>query len=284
LWETSSPYINRFIQPDTLIPNPANPQAFNRYSYVMNSPVNFNDPTGHMCEDPEATAARGGGNRRCDGANRPGQVSHGGGLGKLGGRNGHSNGGDNGDSDSRGISVPNPTNGEIGLLALEDSFDPANELLNPSSIFDPFNGDAKLPLCPMEEGCTSYPSYFPYELQHRFDITRINRDQLAWDFVGLGISLLGIKSLQSAIQLNPRAVDWLTYTYVGLSALPSGTPPRVDKLGLATTAVSLYPPAAVGASSFSILRDISAASYKVKVINLLPGPSAGPYCNGKYGC
>jgi RHS repeat-associated protein len=46
-----SPYINRFIQPDTLIPDSSNPQAWNRYSYVVNRPVNFNDPTGH-CYDP----------------------------------------------------------------------------------------------------------------------------------------------------------------------------------------------------------------------------------------
>jgi hypothetical protein len=44
---SSSPYINRFIQPDTIIPDPSNPQAWNRYSYVGNNPVNFNDPTGH---------------------------------------------------------------------------------------------------------------------------------------------------------------------------------------------------------------------------------------------
>ena len=31
------------------MPNPINPQAYNRYSYVRNSPINFNDPTGH-CE------------------------------------------------------------------------------------------------------------------------------------------------------------------------------------------------------------------------------------------
>jgi hypothetical protein len=43
-----SPYINRFIQPDSLIPDLSNPKAFNRYSYVKNSPVNFNDPTGHI--------------------------------------------------------------------------------------------------------------------------------------------------------------------------------------------------------------------------------------------
>ena len=44
-----SPYINHFIQPDTIIPNPANPQSWNRYSYVQNNPIRFNDPTGHRC-------------------------------------------------------------------------------------------------------------------------------------------------------------------------------------------------------------------------------------------
>ena len=42
-----SPYINHFIQPDTIIPNPANPQSWNRYSYVANSPTNYSDPSGH---------------------------------------------------------------------------------------------------------------------------------------------------------------------------------------------------------------------------------------------
>jgi len=46
----SSPYLNHFIQPDTVIPNPANPQSWNRYSYVLNSPINFNDPTGHNAD------------------------------------------------------------------------------------------------------------------------------------------------------------------------------------------------------------------------------------------
>ena len=30
------------------MPNPANPQDLNRYSYVNNSPLNYTDPTGHM--------------------------------------------------------------------------------------------------------------------------------------------------------------------------------------------------------------------------------------------
>ncbi len=39
--------LGRFIQPDGIIPNAANPQSFNRYSYVVNRPINLNDPTGH---------------------------------------------------------------------------------------------------------------------------------------------------------------------------------------------------------------------------------------------
>jgi RHS repeat-associated protein len=42
-----SPYLNRFLQPDSIIPNPSNPQNWNRYSYVGNNPVLYNDPTGH---------------------------------------------------------------------------------------------------------------------------------------------------------------------------------------------------------------------------------------------
>ncbi len=43
--------LGRFIQPDTIIPNPSSPQSWNRYSYVLNSPVNLNDPSGHESGD-----------------------------------------------------------------------------------------------------------------------------------------------------------------------------------------------------------------------------------------
>ncbi|MEW6028108.1 MAG: RHS repeat-associated core domain-containing protein [Chloroflexota bacterium] len=43
-----SPYLNRFIQPDTIIPNPSSPQSWNRFSYVANNPLRFTDPSGHM--------------------------------------------------------------------------------------------------------------------------------------------------------------------------------------------------------------------------------------------
>ncbi|MFZ1708930.1 MAG: RHS repeat-associated core domain-containing protein, partial [Anaerolineae bacterium] len=45
------PALGRFISADTIVPNPQNPQALNRYSYVGNQPVKFSDPTGMFSED-----------------------------------------------------------------------------------------------------------------------------------------------------------------------------------------------------------------------------------------
>lgn len=40
------PTLGRFISPDTIIPNPANPQCFNRFSYCLNNPLKYIDPIG----------------------------------------------------------------------------------------------------------------------------------------------------------------------------------------------------------------------------------------------
>lgn len=42
------PNLMRFISADNVIPNPANPQMLNRYSYVLNNPLRFKDPTGNV--------------------------------------------------------------------------------------------------------------------------------------------------------------------------------------------------------------------------------------------
>ena len=46
------PQTGHFISPDTIIPDPLNTQALNRYSYVYNSPASYTDPTGHQAAPP----------------------------------------------------------------------------------------------------------------------------------------------------------------------------------------------------------------------------------------
>jgi RHS repeat-associated protein len=44
------PITTRFLSPDTLVPWPTHSQAHNRYIYVMNNPLKYNDPSGHQPE------------------------------------------------------------------------------------------------------------------------------------------------------------------------------------------------------------------------------------------
>ncbi|MBK9006898.1 MAG: hypothetical protein IPM31_07870 [Anaerolineae bacterium] len=45
--------LGRFLQADSIIPDPVNPQSFNRFSYVLNRPIFYRDPSGHtyMCDE-----------------------------------------------------------------------------------------------------------------------------------------------------------------------------------------------------------------------------------------
>jgi uncharacterized protein RhaS with RHS repeats len=52
-----SPTLGRFISPDTIVPEPDNPQIWNRYTYVGNNPIRHTDPDGHCF--PACTVAIG---------------------------------------------------------------------------------------------------------------------------------------------------------------------------------------------------------------------------------
>jgi pyocin large subunit-like protein len=45
-----SPEVRVFTQPDTLLPDPYDPQALNRYSYALNNPLKYSDPSGHIID------------------------------------------------------------------------------------------------------------------------------------------------------------------------------------------------------------------------------------------
>ncbi|NOK71559.1 MAG: hypothetical protein GFH25_541324n2 [Chloroflexi bacterium AL-N10] len=41
------PRLGRFLSPDSIVPNPQDPQDLNRYTYAKNNPLRYTDPTGH---------------------------------------------------------------------------------------------------------------------------------------------------------------------------------------------------------------------------------------------
>ena len=44
------PWLAMFLSPDNYIQDPLNSQNFNRYSYCINNPLKYTDPTGNMFE------------------------------------------------------------------------------------------------------------------------------------------------------------------------------------------------------------------------------------------
>jgi RHS repeat-associated protein len=52
------PKLGRFIQADSIIPEPGNPLAWDRYAYGFNNPVMYIDPSGHKPCDNYDTAGR----------------------------------------------------------------------------------------------------------------------------------------------------------------------------------------------------------------------------------
>ncbi|MET3109511.1 RHS repeat-associated protein, partial [Oxalobacteraceae bacterium GrIS 1.18] len=57
------PLIGKFLSPDPHVTDPKNGQNYNRYSYVLNNPMNLTDPTGfdHIVDDWYEEGAGGGG-------------------------------------------------------------------------------------------------------------------------------------------------------------------------------------------------------------------------------
>jgi len=53
------PVLGRFTQPDTIVPNPGNPMGWDRYAYVNNNSLRYNDPIGQFFIAPLVLVASG---------------------------------------------------------------------------------------------------------------------------------------------------------------------------------------------------------------------------------
>jgi RHS repeat-associated protein len=123
------PYLKRFTQADTIVPPGA--QGLDRYAYVNNSPMNYVDPSGHICVNnpgsDDEVAMPGG----CGGAPNPnwnGQVTP-----SPSGWTGH----EGGSGDDEAISQPWQTtlNADIGIHA-----GPLGDIFVPEYNSDDYNG------------------------------------------------------------------------------------------------------------------------------------------------
>ncbi len=45
------PVTMHFTQADTIVPNATDSASYDRYAYVLNNPVRYSDPSGHVCDD-----------------------------------------------------------------------------------------------------------------------------------------------------------------------------------------------------------------------------------------
>lgn len=71
------PGLARFASADSIVPDPSNPQAYNKYTYVYNSPLNLVDPDGHCPAPTTENGYEGNGNIICIAAFIPTKYSQG---------------------------------------------------------------------------------------------------------------------------------------------------------------------------------------------------------------
>jgi RHS repeat-associated protein len=66
------PSLGRFLSPDTIVPDPYNPESYDRYSYCLNNPIIFIDPSGHTNRPPDMNMDKcGPDGRGCGGIKDP---------------------------------------------------------------------------------------------------------------------------------------------------------------------------------------------------------------------
>jgi len=185
-----SPKLGRFLSADSIVPQPFNPQSLNRYSYGLNNPVRYTDPTGHMV----ASDIQGGDS--CYICAYPSTSDGGGGGGSTGG----------GSSTTGGTSAGETTETSAALNPIAN---PADGLLPPSPFacswidcilsgaslilsvgtFPGVPPEISIPAFFVDVGVTTVAYFRTEDAYLRGEITNVNR--LALNITGIGGAIPG---------------------------------------------------------------------------------------------
>ncbi len=145
------------------MPGAGNPQAWNRYSYTLNSPINFNDPTGH---DPQCTlvldgqcAVMSNGNSIASTLLPTNPVGSGG--------NNNSDGSGSGGTTPLGGNIPNDCWGEHPCIS-------DGSILPPTATFHPLQGNV-VSQVPIYENNYNPPKLVGYRItSYAYDDVHVN--------------------------------------------------------------------------------------------------------------
>jgi RHS repeat-associated protein len=254
----------RFIQPDSLIPSLFNPQSLNRYSYVTNRPIIFNDPTGNKpcdeefgCSGPLPKPIR-----PPNDDDIPIEHPHG------------RHGGD--DNDPNDLEDEPSAMPDLLLLDVPEIL--PIPFVNP--YIDPFSNpfidrselEQYLKYCAETGTCmVAPPQGIPGKL--RWDPSGVNGKDLLIDYVGLVASFFALKWATDLTRYGS-----FTTTGISIGNSFAGDDLTAKVLSLA----ALFPPISVYASAGSVINDISAGFYFEPLP--LQGPPRGNFCEvGGYG-
>ena len=252
----TDPYLARFAQADTIVPGGV--QGYDRYAYVLNNPVRYNDPSGH-----NENCGIGMG---CVGDPTPGMIM----------------------ADAIHQRVKHKED-QIGFNLTTKEIEQINDYMkshpNYDPIGDPLFVSAKpaqkwfeqarldywgeiVPWPPKER--MSYMEYYDFNqtvIAHGFDPSRVSWGNVLLDVAGIPLALFGAGEIASSLKLSETTIE--ASSGLGRVASTTSAASAQDGFGLMVAGGGAFPgPVGAGFSAISLVLDLNKGFYEYE---WLPG-------------